>query len=63
MLSGDHIILVCNTSHDFIFNTNGFKTMVGENFAGNIIINLANFTRFSKKPNFEKKNDRIFFIV
>jgi hypothetical protein len=37
--------------------------MSEENFAGNIIVNLASLPDFLRTSNFEKKNGRIFFKI
>ena len=42
-------------SHDFIFNRDLFRSMVGENFAGNIIVNLASLPDFLRNPILKKR--------
>ena len=49
-------------SHDFIFNNNQFRSMVNENFAGNIIINLANLPDFLRKPILKKRMIEFFSL-
>ena len=49
-------------SHDFIFNTDSFRSMVGENFAGNIIINLANLPDFLRNPILKKRMIEFFSL-
>ena len=41
--------------HDFIFNKKFDRSMVGENFAGNIIVNLANLPDFLRNPILKKR--------
>ena len=41
--------------HDFISNINSVRSMVGQNFAGNIIVNLANLPDFLRNPILKKR--------
>lgn len=41
--------------HDFIFNSNYVRSMVEQNFAGNIIVNLANLPDFLRNPILKKR--------
>ena len=41
--------------HDFISNTNSVRSMVEQNFAGNIIVNLANLPDFLRTPILKKR--------
>lgn len=49
-------------SHDFIFGIKSFRSMVGENFAGNIIINLANLPDFLRNPILKKRMVEFFSL-
>ena len=48
--------------HDFIFNRNSFRSMVGENFAGNIIVNLASLPDFLRNPILKKRMMEFFSL-
>ncbi len=48
--------------HDFIFDTNLPRSVVSENFAGNIIINLANLPDFLRNPILKKRMIEFFSL-
>ena len=48
--------------HDFISNNISEKLMVGENFAGNIIVNLANLPEFLRNPILKKRMVEFFSL-
>ena len=48
--------------HDFISNNNSKILMVGENFAGNIIVNLANLPEFLRNPILKKRMIEFFSL-
>ena len=48
--------------HDFISNSNSVRSMVEQNFAGNIIINLANLPDFLRNPILKKRMMEFFSL-
>ena len=48
--------------HDFIFSDSRFSIMANENFAGNIIINLANLPDFLRNPILKKRMIEFFSL-
>ena len=42
-------------SHDFIFKQNQIRSMSEDNFAGNIIVNLASLPDFLRTPILKKR--------
>jgi len=49
-------------AHDFISNSNSSRSMVEQNFAGNIIINLANLPDFLRNPILKKRMVEFFSL-
>ena len=49
-------------SHDFIFSNEQYLLMTGENFAGNIIVNLANLPDFLRNPILKKRMIEFFTL-
>ncbi len=49
-------------AHDLISDRNPFRSMVGENFAGNIIINLASLPDFLRNPILKKRMVEFFSL-
>ena len=48
--------------HDFISNNNSVRSMVEQNFAGNIIVNLANLPDFLRNPILKKRMVEFFSL-
>ena len=48
--------------HDFISNSNSVRSMVEQNFAGNIIVNLANLPDFLRNPILKKRMMEFFSL-
>ncbi len=49
--------------YDFIFNIDSPRSMVGENFAGNIIVNLASLPDFLRNPILKKRMMEFFSLA
>ena len=49
--------------HDFISNSNSVRSMAGENFAGNIIVNLASLPDFLRNPILKKRIVEFFSLA